>query len=362
MSGNRRTINKAAIRRASQAARKRMGRLDREMEKNLTRIYRAASADIEAAIRGYGDEEENLRLEVLRDLLAQVNRRLTDLAGERDGLLTKNLREAAQLGVSPLVEMEAAAMPKVAEEAVRFVRHFTAADGLRLSDRLWRVDRQAREVVTRAVESSVIQGHSAAQAATAFLERGERVPKLVRDQLAKSTGGKIARSAGEVLTGKVGSPWFNTLRVMRTEINRAHGEAYMAGAEADPEVAGFRFLLSPRHPRADICDLHASANLYGLGPGVYPSREKCPWPAHPFTLSFVEVVFKDEVSESDKKGKEDPVGWLKKQKPEVQVGVLGSVKKRAALEKGILVKGEIATPWQVLEKRYNKRGIDTKDW
>ena len=357
MPTNRRTIDKATIRRASAKARSQMGRLDRAMEQDLNNIYKAAQHDLEASIKSYGDENDNLRLEVLRDMLRQVNDRLTTLSTDRDNLLNQNLKNAAQLGVIPIATIDAIAMPKVAEEAVRFVQTFTAADGLRLSDRLWRVDNQAKDLVSKAVESAVIQGHSAAQAAKAFLANGEKVPKLLRDQLAKNSTNKISRSASQALTGK-GSPMYNALRVMRTEINRAHGEAYMAGAEEHPDVIGFRFLLSPRHPAADICDLHATANLHGLGPGVYPTRSKNPWPAHPNTLSFVEVVFKDEISEEDKNTKEDALSWLKKQQPHVQIGVLGGVKKQRALLKGVLQKNEIATPWNILKKRYEKRGID----
>ena len=61
----------------------------------------------------------------------------------------------------------------------------------------------------------------------------------------------------------------------------------------DEEAVGLRYCLSPRHPRKDICDTHASADLYGLGAGVYPV-DACPWPAHPNTFSYVEVVYSDE--------------------------------------------------------------------
>jgi hypothetical protein len=87
----------------------------------------------------------------------------------------------------------------------------------------------------------------------------------------------------------------NATRLFRTEINRAHGEAYIKGFLSLPDAAGVRFTLSPMHPKPDICDVHAAADLYGLGPGVYPTRETCPWPAHPNTMSYVVGVFKDEV-------------------------------------------------------------------
>ena len=81
---------------------------------------------------------------------------------------------------------------------------------------------------------------------------------------------------------------------LRTEINRAHGERYKQLARADENVIGLRFMLSPRHPRVDICDEHAAADLYGLGQGVYPVDE-CPWPAHPNTFSYTEAVYRDEI-------------------------------------------------------------------
>ena len=82
--------------------------------------------------------------------------------------------------------------------------------------------------------------------------------------------------------------------MLRTEINTAHGERYKQMVRDDPEAVGLRFMLSPRHPRVDICDTHATADLYNLGPGVYPV-DACPWPAHPNTFSYIEVVFEDEV-------------------------------------------------------------------
>lgn len=40
--------------------------------------------------------------------------------------------------------------------------------------------------------------------------------------------------------------------------------------------------MSHTHPRADICDYFANADLYGLGKGIYP-KEKAPLtPCHPF--------------------------------------------------------------------------------
>jgi len=219
------------------------------------------------------------------------------------------------------------------------------------------LDRGAREGVGQAIERAVIQGHSASRAADDFILRGERIPPDVAAKMGEAQAGKIATSAASALLTGEGNPRANALRLFRTEMNRAHGEAYRAAAFETPGVIGTRYLLSPNHPRPDICNMHSSVNRYGLGPGVYP-KGKSPWPAHPNTLSYEEVVFDDEIGQADRVGKEDRISWLKTQTPAVQEGVLGGRRKRAALIKGVLRENEISTPWRVLKKRYLRRGIE----
>jgi len=38
----------------------------------------------------------------------------------------------------------------------------------------------------------------------------------------------------------------------------------------DPSITVVQVLTAPMHPMDDICDVHAGANLYGLGKGCYP--------------------------------------------------------------------------------------------
>jgi hypothetical protein len=108
----------------------------------------------------------------------------------------------------------------------------------------------------------------------------------------------------------------------------------------------------PAHHEPDICHLHAIANLYGLDPGVYPSGGKCPWPAHPNTLSYVEVVlvFKDEITKADRAGKETVNEALARLTPEQRKGVLG-VNKAKIFEAGKLKQGMVKAPWRSVQKR-----------
>jgi hypothetical protein len=302
---NTRTAVKAAIKRATADGQRGMLRLDRRATDELVRIYRQAAAELEASIRSYAGTDGSLRLEVMQDLLGQVYQRLDQLAVTRNQLLNAESVKAAGIGTSAFASVSGD-LTRVADDALRFVRTFVAEDGLQLSDRIWRLDRSARERVAETIQTSIIQGHSASQAATEFLARGEPVPADIAAKLGISNADRVAGLAGRALLRDEGNARSNAMRVFRTELNRAHGEAFRRAAFEVDGVVGTRFLLSPAHPEPDICDMHARVNRYGLGPGVYPPG-KSPWPAHPNTISFEEAVFKDEVTDDDRDGKEDRI-------------------------------------------------------
>lgn len=347
-------VERAAIKRATLAAHRAVEELDSASLKALKRIYTTAAEDIAAQIRARAGGDDTLSLYELRSVLAQIEGRLQQLSGDRNAVINAGLDQAARLGVKPFAEVESQAAMRVSEEALRFVRNFVAEDGLQLSDRIWRLDRGARDVLVNAIEQAVIQGQGAAEAAREFLSRGQPVPIDIQNKLDSANAPRLARGAvDQLLTGQ-GNPMDNAMRLMRTELNRAHGEAYMMAGADHPDFAGWRFLLSPAHPEPDICDLLSAQNLHGLGPGVYPSREKCPWPAHPNTLSFLEIVFQDEITEADKAGKETPTQALARLTEAQRVGVLGKAKTEV-FNAGKLTQGMIRAPWRAVNKKL-KRG------
>ena len=73
-------------------------------------------------------------------------------------------------------------------------------------------------------------------------------------------------------------------RIARTELHRARIEQRALEWMGQEWVKTIRIRLSPRHPKADICDYHANADLYGLGPGIYPKAVAPLPPFHPFCL------------------------------------------------------------------------------
>lgn len=344
---------KAAIRRAMAGARADLETLDAASRAEVEAMYRNAVADLSRQLDEYTDDAGNLRAEVLARMLGRATERIDQLGTARNAALTRSILAGAALGAAPWAQDAGVGIDigSLAEDAARFVRNFVARDGLQLSDRLWRLDRGARQAVEEQLESAVLQGESASRAARDFLARGESIPGDVARKIDAARADRVKRSLGAQLLRNDDSAYSHALRVMRTEINRAHGEAFRAGMQRHPQVIGERFVLSPAHPQVDVCDFHANANLHGLGPGVYPVG-RSPWPAHPNTLSYLEPVFRDEISSADRAGKSDPITYLKAQPPGYQESVLGRAKAQL-LRADNLRTNEIETPWRVLKKRKN---------
>jgi hypothetical protein len=101
-------------------------------------------------------------------------------------------------------------------------------------------------------------------------------------------------------------------RIATTEMARAWSDGFFAKHDHDPRVIGYRWRLSSKHPRFDICDFHATADLYGMGEGVYPKDKVPPHPAHPYCHCNLQPVYKGEATPGEfnaDAGKE----WLQKQ-------------------------------------------------
>ncbi len=71
-------------------------------------------------------------------------------------------------------------------------------------------------------------------------------------------------------------------RIAQTELHRAYMDTRGGELMADQSLEFVQIRLSPTHPKVDICDVHAKADLYGLGPGIYPKGRAPQPPYHPF--------------------------------------------------------------------------------
>lgn len=79
-------------------------------------------------------------------------------------------------------------------------------------------------------------------------------------------------------------------RIARTELARAYGDGAMAKWENDEDCVAFQWKLSTGHPFCDICDLYAHADLYGMGPGIFPKDKVPRLPAHPNCMCHLRPI------------------------------------------------------------------------
>lgn len=280
------------------------------------------------------------RLPAFEAFLSELLRGLQQTWG---AALTMGLAEMAAFGAS-LVPVGSGS---IAGQALEQLRAFVGADGLQLSDRIWRVNAATRQRIVDTLRAAIVRGATAREAARGLLGQGQGVSAEIAAMIRAAQAGTLGELAADALLTGNGAPMRNALRIMRTELNRAFTESFVSAAFAHPDVAAVKFNLSPAHPRPDICDVYAKSNLHGLGVGVYP-RGAHPYPAHPETLSYLTVVFVDEITDSDRAGQQSMSDWLRSQPQDVQEQVLG-VGKAQLFRAGSLSDADLLRPLRDLQ-------------
>lgn len=76
-------------------------------------------------------------------------------------------------------------------------------------------------------------------------------------------------------------------RIARTELARLQNGQIARDLMADDDVQVVQIKLSASHPKADICDLYAHQDAYGLGAGCYPKGKAPMPPFHPHCFCFL---------------------------------------------------------------------------
>lgn len=133
----------------------------------------------------------------------------------------------------------------------------------------------SREVRTAAAYISELSG---VEESSAGLKRSY---SKVLAALEKGDDALIKKATDKAVASKVA---YNNKRIARTEFGRAYENTFQRAMVEDDGITGFRVVLSSRHPKTDICDYYANADLYGLGPGVYPVDAGVNIPFHPQCL------------------------------------------------------------------------------
>jgi len=222
--------------------------------------------------------------------LAMMHGRFSEAESQRVG-------ESASQRVS-----EAARKKSVFEGQVRILvdgaAELLGEDGLNLSGRIWRMDREARDGIGEVLLRGIGEGDSAwniGKQLEHFLGGNEDCPRWTSSRLYKLKKSDIA---GGDLTGLLsGSDCdergvaYKALRLARTEIQKLHALATDQVLLNSPWVEGEKVNLSAAHPEADICDDVTSGGPSGNG--EYPAGTIV-LPLHPVCLCYKTAVMMGE--------------------------------------------------------------------
>jgi len=181
---------------------------------------------------------------------------------------------------SPVFEPQLAAVVEAANQRIY-------ADGLTLSSRVWKLDRDARAGLQRTLMAGLTEQKSAwdvAKDLEGFLGAGQDCPRWVSTRLYVLTKKDIASGDRRGLkTGKECDGQgvaYKALRMARNEIQAVHHEASRAIMAAQPWVEKEQINLSPAHPKPDICDDvvkggEGGKGIYPIGQIVLPIHVSC---------------------------------------------------------------------------------------
>jgi hypothetical protein len=168
---------------------------------------------------------------------------------------------------------------------------------MNLSSRIWQIDREAREGISRVIMNGIANSLSAwdiAQQLEQFLGANEDCPRWTSTRLYGSTAKEKTTSATGLLSGDAcdgRGVSYNALRLARTELQKIHALATDKIMAMQPWVLQEQIHLSAAHPKDDECDdvVHGGEN----GDGVYPKGE-IELPIHPNCFCYKTAVLMNE--------------------------------------------------------------------
>lgn len=218
--------------------------LTKNQEKDLARLYIETAAEIKGRAELIINKDSLTYAQAkirVNSLLIEASR-LTD---NFKGVLDKSLIEASNLGM----EVNKIAMAsyqqslkkeginvnltrilsKVNPEAVAYTYNKIWNDGLKLSDRIWLIDRRSRQEIERIVMGNVLSGGSASNKATLSALENLFNPQYTPAKLTSLHGRRVGYEAS---------------RLLRTEMSVAFNEADRLSSEKNPGSTGEKWLIA----------------------------------------------------------------------------------------------------------------------
>ncbi len=169
--------------------------------------------------------------------------------------------------------------------ALQVAQQRVYSDGLNLSQRIWRLEQGGMQTIRNTIATGMAQRTSALELAQQLEEQlaaGQDWPRWTRARLSKMDARERAqdtkgllRTARDVPEGGSAGISYNALRLARNEIQIANHAVTSDIAIHSPWVTGRKVVLSPAHPKSDICDEYAAGGPYDRTANFLPAHPQC---------------------------------------------------------------------------------------
>ena len=270
--------------------------LSARQERELGRLYLAFAeqAKMEAS---YIVNKEGLTYAAKKQLISELLRKAARLTDNFKSYLDQSILETAGLkteldkiiagryqtrlqGIGADLDL-IGLIQDIPDKTLRIAYSRIWEDGLKLSDRIWIIDRRTKRELERIILEEIAAGRSASS-------------KVLEGRLNKL----LAPGRQAVTTSLHGrNVSFDVARLLRTERTVAYREADRQAAMANPGNRGIKWKLSPAERNCSTCSTLATQDNYGLGPGIYPP-DKLPVTPHPQCMcsTYQIVISTDELA------------------------------------------------------------------
>ncbi|EGQ21081.1 hypothetical protein HMPREF9372_3364 [Sporosarcina newyorkensis 2681] len=273
-------------------ARKMLIELLLRQDKEIQRIFIKSADDLAAEIRRLEATGNTYQLSEVIDVLLQQNAEA--LQESLNALLMEGLQLSVEAGMHQskqvtLKILNKAKMDWKPIERTYFRQHTQAVEamqartfkGLNLSDRIWGNSRKTSNAIGSIVREAIAAG-----------EHPYKVAEMLEQYVRNGANSLVAEYPNMVerLEGNIPMNLsYEALRLARTEMAAAFGEASIQGAELNPANKGIRWSLSNAGVACDKCKDIAGHDS-GMGEGVYKVEDLPEYPAHPNCLCNLSEV------------------------------------------------------------------------
>ncbi|PIC87972.1 hypothetical protein CSV72_02155 [Sporosarcina sp. P20a] len=273
-------------------ARKQLIELLLRQDKAIQQLFIQNADELAAEIRKYEVSGNAYQLNEVIDKLLQQQ------ASKLEEGLTLILLDGLQASIEAGIHQSKQATLRVLNRAGidwkpmerSFLRQHTKAveametrtiKGLNLSDRIWGQSRKTRDAIGSVVREAIATG-----------EHPYRVAEMLEQYVRNGAGSLVSDYPNmiERLEGNIPMNLsYESLRLARTEMAAAFGEATRQAAELNPSNKGIQWSLSNAGVACDKC-IGIAGHNEGKGEGVYSLETLPEYPAHPNCLCDLSEV------------------------------------------------------------------------